>query len=346
MFVRDAWYVAAWGDEISGKPMARRILNEPVVLFRGADGQAAALIDMCCHRGAPLHMGKVVEQGIECGYHGLTFDSSGACVLIPGQDRIPERARVRSFPVVEQDGFVWIWMGDPAKADPASIVRHEWHNDSVNWPHKHTMYPIKASATLMVDNLMDLTHLGYVHGSTIGGNPKIHVEAKMDTVRTPYGLKFTRWMLDSVPPPTYSRAVDFKGRIDRAQQFEFVAPASILQLSTAADAGEYKNGVIANNRIQFRLFHGLTPETETSCFYFWSVANGFRPEDPATTEQLFNEIAAAFIEDLTVVEGQQTRLTELGEDALVDITTDAARLHMRRVMERLVSGAPASMAAE
>ena len=110
MFLRDAWYVAAWGDEITSQPMARRLLNEPVVLYRDAEDKAAALIDMCCHRGAPLHMGKVTGQGIECGYHGLTFDRLGACVAIPGQDRIPERARVRSFPVVEQDGFVWIWM--------------------------------------------------------------------------------------------------------------------------------------------------------------------------------------------------------------------------------------------
>ena len=134
----------------------------------------------------------------------------GRCVRIPGQDRIPERARVRSFPLVEQDAFLWIWMGDPAKADPATIVSYPWHNDTVNWPHKHTMYPIKASAMLMVDNLMDLTHLGYVHGSTIGGNPMTHVEAKMETVRTPLGLKFTRWMLNSVPPPTYVRAVGLR----------------------------------------------------------------------------------------------------------------------------------------
>ena len=170
-------------------------------------GHAAALLDMCCHRGAPLHLGSVTEQGLACGYHGLTFDRTGRCVQIPGQDRIPERARVRAFPVVEQDAFIWIWMGDPAKADPATIVSYPWHNDTAHWPHKHTMYPIKSSAMLMVDNLMDLTHLGYVHTSTIGGNPMTHVEAKMDTVRTPLGLKFTRWMLNSLPPPTYTRAV-------------------------------------------------------------------------------------------------------------------------------------------
>jgi phenylpropionate dioxygenase-like ring-hydroxylating dioxygenase large terminal subunit len=337
MFVRNAWYVAAWADEITEKPKARRICDQPIVLYRDAGGRAAALIDMCCHRGAPLHMGKVVEQGIECGYHGLIFNADGACVRIPGQERIPERARVRSFPIVEQDGFIWIWMGDPADADPASIVRYPWHNDTVNWPHKHTMYHIEAAAMLMVDNLMDLTHLGYVHVSTIGGNPAIHVEAKMETVRTDRGLKFTRWMLNSVPPPTYVRAVGFQGRIDRAQMFEFIAPGSILQLSAADEAGAYQNGLTENSKLQFRLFHGLTPESETSCFYFWSTANNFRTDDPATTEQLFKEIAAAFLEDKAIVEGQQARMAELGETGLVDISTDAARMHMRRTVDRLIA---------
>src|SRR6202012_3736487 len=189
------------------------------------------------------------------------------------------------------------WTGDPAKADPASIVSYPWHNDTANWPHKHTMYPIKSSAMLMVDNLMDLTHLGYVHVSTIGGNPAIHGEAKMDTVRKPLGLKFTRWMLNSGAPPTYVRAVGVEGRLDRAQMFEFIAPGSILQLSAADEAGTYKDGLPENSKLQFRLFHGLTPETDTTCFYFWSTANGFRPGDPGPTEALFKEIAAAFNED-------------------------------------------------
>ena len=112
LFIRNAWYVGAWSDEISAQPLARRICNEPVVLFRDAEGHPAALLDMCCHRGAPLHLGRVEAEGIVCGYHGLTFDRTGRCVRIPGQDQIPERARVRAFPVVEQDGFIWIWMGE------------------------------------------------------------------------------------------------------------------------------------------------------------------------------------------------------------------------------------------
>jgi phenylpropionate dioxygenase-like ring-hydroxylating dioxygenase large terminal subunit len=346
MFIRNAWYVAAWADEIKDGPLARRICDEPIVLWRDAEGKVSALTDMCCHRGAPLHIGRVADDGLECGYHGLVFGADGVCVRIPGQDRIPDRAHVRSFPLVEQDAFLWIWMGDPALADPAKIVAWPYHNDTVNWPHKHTMYPIKSSAMLMVDNLMDLTHLGYVHATTIGGNPSQHVEAKMQTERTPLGLKFTRWMLNSLPPPTYVKAVGFEGRIDRCQRFEFVAPGAVLQWTGATDVGGYRDGDTSNSKLAFRLFHGLTPETETSCFYFWSAANGFRQNDPATTEQLYGQIAAAFLEDKTVVEAQQARLAELGETALVDIVTDSARLHMRRTVDRLIQEETRAMAAE
>ena len=129
MFIRNAWYVAAWADEIGEAPLGRRICGEPVVLFRDRENRVAALLDMCCHRGAPFHIGKVVEQGLQCGYHGLIFDHSGTCVHVPGQDRIVDRTRVRCFPVVERDAVVWIWMGDPALADPAKIPDYHWFDD-------------------------------------------------------------------------------------------------------------------------------------------------------------------------------------------------------------------------
>lgn len=338
-FITNAWYVAAWTDEITDKPLARRILNQPVVLFRDAQRRAAALADMCCHRGAPLSCGQVVASGIECGYHGMVYDGSGACVHIPGQVHIPAKARVTSYPVVEKDTCVWIWMGDPAKADPAAIVDYPFLNDAERWPHKHAMYPIGGSANLMVDNLMDLTHLGYVHGSTIGGNPQAHVDAIMDTQPTETGLKFTRWLLDSPAPPTYKKAVPtLADRIDRWQEFEFVAPAVVLQWVGAVDAntGAYDRGR-RDGGFSMRIFHALTPETETSCMYFWSALNGFRPGDPQATQVMFDEVASAFKEDQWIVTAQQTRLTECGEDGLINIVADGARVHMRRVLERMLA---------
>jgi vanillate O-demethylase monooxygenase subunit len=344
MFVRNAWYIAAWADEVADRPLARRILNEPVVLFRNGQGRAAALADRCCHRSAPLSLGRCVAEGIECGYHGLVIDTDGQCVSVPGQRLVPPGAAVRRYPLVEKNQFLWIWPGDPAQADPALIVDFPYHDDQARWPHKHTMYPIKGNYMLMVDNLMDLTHLGYLHAKTIGGNPLQHFQADMKTVRTPTGVKFTRWMRNSPPPPSYVKAAGFPGRIDRLQVFEFVAPSTILQWTGATDAG---SGVEPDDfAFQFRLYHGLTPETETSCFYFWSAANGYRQDEPATTEQLFGEIAFAFREDAAMVEAQQARLREFGEDGLVDIASDATRMTMRRHVDRMLAAEQQQQAAE
>ena len=237
-------------------------------------------------------------------------------------------------------------MGDPVKADRALIVDFPYHNDPGRWPNKHNVYPTKANYMLMVDNLMDLTHLGYLHAKTVGGNPAAHVEAEMKTTRTPRGLKFTRWMKNSVPPPSYVKAAGFTGRVDRCQEFAFVAPSSILQWTGATDAGSQYADPQRDFRFQFRLFHGLTPETETSCFYFWSAANGYRQNEPEATEQLYREIAPTFVEDKTMVEAQQARLDEFGDKGLVDIASDANRMHMRRMVERLIAEERSALAAE
>jgi vanillate O-demethylase monooxygenase subunit len=142
------------------------------------------------------------------------------------------------------------------------------------------------------------------------------------------------------------KAAGFQGRVDRCQEFEFVAPSTILQWTGAADAGTATDNPQRDFRFQFRLFHGLTPETETSCFYFWSAANGYRQNDPEATEQLYREIAPTFLEDKEMVEAQQRRLDELGEQDLVDIASDANRMHMRRMVERLIAGEQSTVAAK
>ena len=212
--------------------------------------------------------GEVVPRGIQCGYHGLVFDSSGKCVLVPGDHKVPPGAQVRAYPAVERDALVWVWMGDPEKADRAQIIRYPYHNDSRNWPHQHTMMHLRSDYLLVLDNLMDLSHLGYVHKGNVGGDANTHVEAKMRTVRTPNGVRFERWMLDSTPPPTYVKTVGFKGKVDRWQEVEFVAPNAVLQWNGAIDAGtgalrDWQYSSPRENCFSFRLFHGITPETET-----------------------------------------------------------------------------------
>ncbi len=334
-FIRNDWYVAAWPHEVTEKPMARRLGNEPVVLYRDKSGEAIALLDRCSHRGAALSMGEVTELGLQCNYHGVTFGAKGNAVKIPGQKHIPRQACVKRFPVVEKDGFVWIWLGDADKADPSRIIDYPYQNDGKNWPSKKGYMHIKAHYMYLVDNLMDLTHLGYMHKKTIGSGPSdAYANPILNIERTKTGVKFVRWMLEHIPPETYVKAVGFKGLVDRWMEFEFVGPGNVLQFTGALDAGTgaYDQGK-REGGFALRIFHGLTPETDESCHYFFGPMNGYRPQDPVATEQLFDTIEATFLEDKTFCEMQQERLAEI-EEPQVNYKLDKVRVMGRRYYER------------
>ena len=122
MFVKNCWYVAAWSSEITESgTTSLSIANEPLLLYRTSAGEIVVLEDRCCHRQAPLSRGRREGDDIRCMYHGLKFDASGRCIEIPGQESIPERARVRRFPAMDLHSWVWVWMGDAALADPALV---------------------------------------------------------------------------------------------------------------------------------------------------------------------------------------------------------------------------------
>ena len=333
-FIHNDWYVAAWPHEVTDKPLARRLGNQPVVLYREQNGHVVALLDRCPHRGAPLSLGEVTSKGIQCNYHGLVFGDDGKCRVIPGQERIPSKSCVKSFPVVEKDGFIWIWLGDPAKADVSLIVDYPYQNDVKQWPSKRGMMRVKGHYMLMIDNLMDLTHIGYMHKKTIGSGPADeYVKAIMTPERTARGAKFTRWLLEHTPPATYVEAGGFKGKVDRWQEFEFIAPGNVVQYTGATDAGTgaYDQND-RNGGIHLRIFHALTPETDTSCFYFFSTMTGYRQDDPKTCEQFHNAIIQTFKEDAEFIEGQQERLSEF-PDPQIDTIHDTVRVFVRRHYE-------------
>jgi len=341
MFVKNAWYVGAWADELPPLGLlARTILGEDVVFYRLSDGTVSALEDRCCHRGLPLSHGCVEGDKLQCGYHGLTFDRQGLCVRVPGQDRVPAAARVRSFPLVVQDGLVWIWMGDAERADPSTFVRHRWHAEP-GWACTKDRYLIKANYQLITDNLMDLTHVGYVHGRTIGGTPAAHSEAETRTARTDTGVTVSRWMPNSVPPPAYTEAVKFSGdRVDRWMEIEFFGPCVVRihtgakDVGTGADRGEREGGFA---------FIGLnvqTPETASTTHYFWSGARALQPggpDAPAVAAQLRASLSITFAEDKVIVESQQASLDKRPDATLVMIATDAGMLQARRVVAGLLA---------
>ncbi|MGH7091086.1 MAG: Rieske 2Fe-2S domain-containing protein, partial [Stellaceae bacterium] len=165
--LNNQWYCAAFGHELKTEPLARTICNEPVVLYRKSDGAPVAFEDRCCHRRAPLSKGRVEGDHLRCGYHGLLYEPSGAAIWAPGQDRMPPGARVRSYPVVESHGWIWLWTGDPALAERTPAPCYDKYDDP-NWAAYDQHLPVKANYFLVVDNLLDLSHLPFLHANTIG----------------------------------------------------------------------------------------------------------------------------------------------------------------------------------
>jgi len=337
---RNAWYLAAWNGEIGDKPLARTLLGERIVLFRGTGGAIAALEDRCCHRAAPLSMGTVAPDGLQCGYHGMIFAADGRCVSIPGQESIPPQARIRSYPVVERQEFVWIWMGDADKADASEIVEFPPKSARRGDSRQHGVVPIACNYVLLIDNLMDLTHIPFVHGNTIGGRAQMDLlGAKVDAERTARGVHFIRWTLGHTPPPFFIKILGLgpDTKIDRWQEFEYIAPMSVLQWSGGLESGRGAQQEREQaGALSLRLFHGATPETENSCFYFWMRARSL-PDDPASAALAIKEMERVLAQDVAMLEGQNARLAATRARPLVDIKNDNLRLMARRTLDRMIS---------
>ena len=224
MYLQNSWYVAAIDREVARAPLARTLLDRPVVLYRREDGTPVALEDRCCHRHLPLSHGAVEGDHIRCGYHGLLFDAEGACIEVPGQSAIPPGGSVRSYPLAEKYGWVWIWMGNPARAD-TSLIPDWWWMDDPGWARAMPdPLHIACGYRLITDNVLDVTHLAYVHQSSIG-NAAIN-EFPVETERGDGTIRMSRWIFDRPPPPMYKAAGGFKGNVDRWQIVAASSPNS------------------------------------------------------------------------------------------------------------------------
>ena len=222
MYALNAWYVAAWSTEVTREPIRRTICELPIVLYRKENGETAALIDRCAHRGYPLSAGRLVGDAIECGYHGFTFGCDGVCTRVPAQSSIPARAVVRAFPLLEKDGWIWVWTGDPAKADPASVPDTHWMNDP-EWATVTHSVPFACRADLIHDNLLDLTHESFIHKTTVGDDYiyeyGVTVEVEGTTVTV------DRLMPGVEAPPLYASTMGITGLYDRFHATEFAIPS-------------------------------------------------------------------------------------------------------------------------
>ncbi len=331
----DRWYVAGFAWELQEKPVGRTLLNMPLVLFRAEDGAVAALEDRCCHKELPLSCGTLEGGRLRCGYHGLLFEGSGQCVEIPGQDRIPPRARVRSFPLRQRDQILWIWFGSTPDSSPTcEPPAYRWHQEPA-YKFGGDVFHYDAPWQLIHDNLLDLSHLGYVHLKTIGGNARVHMNAKLTVTDDDDSVTVLRLMPDSDPPPTYSAAWPFQGRIDRWQ--EVIWHPSHCEIWTGgmdADSGSYDD--TERHGFHMRGFHGVTPETETTCHYFWTIATNPHPERQDVTQLVVDQTAATFQEDKEIIEAQFRNQQRFGKSlGTVDIHVDVGPNRARRILKRL-----------
>lgn len=333
MYLRDCWYVAAWDREVGREPLARTFLGQPVVLYRREDGTPVALENRCCHRNLPLSMGSVRGDNLQCGYHGLTFDPTGACILVPGQSTIPPGAEVRSFPVRERHRWIWIWMGDPARADEATIPDLFW-NDGPDWRTTGDYHPVAAEYRLLTDIQLDATHVTYVHPDTLGSDAVQATPPRVD--RRDGRIAISRWLLGVEAPPIWKLAGGFTGPVDRWILATFVPPTGCIFDIGAAEAGAGAPEGDRSRGITNRTSHFSTPESESSCHYFWLFARNYRLDDDDLDSRLHPGVHQTFREDVDAVEAQQRGVDAHPGAVQIDVNADKPTIQARRLLAGLI----------
>lgn len=338
MFLRNAWYAGAWGHEVQGETLLpRKLLGDRVVVFRKSDGTAAALEDRCSHRFAPLSIGRKEGDCVRCMYHGLVFDAAGVCVEEPGRTRPAPNLDIRSYPVAERWKLIWIWMGDPALADPDLIPDCHFQDDPA-WASIPALLHYAADYRLILDNLMDFSHLTFVHENTLGGSATI-ATTRPKVEQTDSGVRITRWYLQEPEIAPYLRGFEtFNGPVDRWNIYELqIAGNVFLMDSGSAPAGTgAPEGNRAPDAMQFRATQIVTPEDERHSHFFWTYAHNFNLEDAEFTRKLAARINAGFLEDKAMIEAQQKVIDECGEDGMGYILADNGLALFRRLLQQRI----------
>ena len=332
-FPRNAWYASAWSHEVKRELMARKICNQNIVFFRRTDGKVAALADQCWHRLVPLSIGRLHGDRVACPYHGLEFDCSGRCTHMPSQETINPAARVRAYPCVERHRLVWLWMGDPALADP-TLVPDIHQNDSPDWAGDGRRNHAPCNYKLIVDNLMDLTHETFVHSTSIGD--RAVAEAPFDVTHGKDFVEVARWMLNIEPPPFWAAQYGKPGKVDRWQIIRFLPPSTIVidvgvaKTGSGAPQGDRSQGVTGC------VVNTMTPETDSTTHYFWSFQRNYRLEEQTLTNALREGVTNVFDEDGAIFKHQQRAIEENPDKTFYNLNIDQGAVWARRLIERMI----------
>ncbi len=356
MFVKNCWYVIAWDHEIpldqaNGKIFSRTVLGEPIVVYRtggksgGASGsRLVALADRCCHRGAPLSKGRLEGDNLRCGYHGLVFNPAGQCIEVPGMEKAPLKACVKQYPVVEKNKWVFVWMGDLDKADVA-MLPDNYSSGSPDWCNLPGYLHYDTNYLLICDNLLDFSHLSYVHEKTLGGSTAI-AQSRADvsdaTAPGQRGLRVQRAVSDVPPPPSYQRIREFKGLIDRWWDYDFLLPGTLLMKSGGFPG---KNNSVDTGKVELHSCQTLTPETENSTHYFFQQGHRTGEGDSELAGAMFQMLLRAFDEDKDMIGAQSAALANVPDFKMFPLHLDAALMRFRRLVDTEIASETASASA-
>jgi vanillate O-demethylase monooxygenase subunit len=343
VFVRNCWYVIAWDHEVPADGLfSRTVLNEAILLFRTAAGEIVGLRDRCCHRLAPLSKGRKEGDCVRCGYHGLLFDATGRCVEIPGADSVPEKARVQRYPIAVKNKWVFVWMGAAEKADTA-LLPDNFSCDSPDWDYVPGYLHYDTPQELVCDNLLDFSHLSYVHPTTLGGSIAI-ARARPTIENVPRGIRVTRHIPDVPSPPYYREVRGITGNLDRWFIYDFVLPGTLLMDSGGRPAGapwgENRGGV------RHHSCQTVTPETDNSTHYFFQQARHTSEGDHSIAEAAYRVLCRAFDEDREMITAQAREIARDPSAPMLPLAMDAAVVRFRKLVADTVAAERASTPAD
>jgi phenylpropionate dioxygenase-like ring-hydroxylating dioxygenase large terminal subunit len=325
----NCWWVAALSSEIGRDLLGRWLLDTPVLLYRTEDGRVVAVENRCPHRAAPLSLGCLKGDNVQCGYHGFTFTPDGTCVDAPSMGTALPAATIRAFPVIEQNEFIWVYLGDPTKIGDVPLPHVlEWVEDTT-FAFVQGRMDIKANYMLLKENVLDLTHFGYVHAKSFGISDWI--DPPRSTTQgdvTGYHKSFVRSPL----PPIFADPLGLPSGtpFNRENYGSFVSPA--LQIA-AVDFVDPESGAI---RGKFRISHATTPIDATSMSYFYVIGrdHGTSPEE---MQGLLRGSEIGFAEDEAMIEAVQEMMSRDPRGAAapeISVKSDAPGVQARRIVER------------
>lgn len=344
-YLKKAWYVAAISSEVKDEGLFhRKILGKSVLIYRLADGSAVALHDRCPHRFAPLHLGKRVGDEVSCAYHALRFNAQGTCTHNPhGNGNIPKAAHVDTFSLIEKYGFIWIWM-DRSEADPALLPDFspldEGHPNAVAQTH---MY-LHANYELIIDNVMDLSHIDHVHGEIITTRGKL--SPIVPRVRSTASNISARWEWSQTPALLIFNSFLLRPEDEAQHYFDITwsAPANIqLSVGAVQDGKGFDQGIS-----QYDL-HTCTPEDEFHTHYYFATRRNHIVDDAEYNEMKIKAMHRAFEdEDGPLITAVQA---EMGDARFFDMnpvlmSNDVAPVKVRRLLQTMIAAEDAREAAE